>query len=72
MGLEGTRLHRSPSDSAVTGETVPPASSVDINVPVGILAIVASYLFIDESRHESEAQRLDVPGSVTSGIGLLH
>src|SRR5262245_30455905 len=42
-----------------------------INVPVGVLAIVASYLFIDESRDESEVQRLDLPGLVTSGVGLF-
>jgi EmrB/QacA subfamily drug resistance transporter len=42
-----------------------------INVPVGVLAIAASYLFIDESRDESEEQRVDVPGLVSSGVGLF-
>ncbi|MGH3465126.1 MAG: MFS transporter [Kribbellaceae bacterium] len=42
-----------------------------INVPVGVLAVVASYLFIDETRDESEEQRVDVPGLVTSGVGLF-
>src|SRR6266540_2967845 len=42
-----------------------------INVPVGVLAIGASYLFIDETRDTSEVQRLDVPGLVTSGVGLF-
>src|SRR6266540_4625870 len=42
-----------------------------INVPVGVLAIGASYLFIDESRDQSEVQRVDVPGLVTSGVGLF-
>ena len=42
-----------------------------MNIPVGILAIVASFLFIDESKDESEVQRLDLPGLVTSGIGLF-
>src|SRR5262245_27772663 len=42
-----------------------------INVPVGVLAVVASYLFIDESRDESEEQRVDVPGLVSSGVGLF-
>ena len=42
-----------------------------VNVPVGALAIVASFLFIDESRDESDVRRLDVPGLVTSGIGLF-
>jgi EmrB/QacA subfamily drug resistance transporter len=42
-----------------------------INVPVGILAIAASFLVIRESRDESEVQRLDLPGLLTSGIGLF-
>ena len=42
-----------------------------INVPVGVLAIAASYLFIDESRDQSEEQRVDVPGLVSSGVGLF-
>src|SRR6266576_1242462 len=33
-----------------------------INVPVGLLGIVAAYLFIDESRDTSREQRPDVPG----------
>jgi EmrB/QacA subfamily drug resistance transporter len=41
-----------------------------VNVPVGILGIAASYLFIDESRDETHA-RLDLPGLATSGIGLF-
>ena len=42
-----------------------------VNVPVGILGIVASYLFIDESKDTSHEQRLDLPGLLTSGIGLF-
>ncbi len=42
-----------------------------INVPVGILAIAASYLVIRESKDESEVQRLDFAGLFTSGIGLF-
>ncbi len=41
-----------------------------VNIPVGVLAIVASYLFIDESRDETHAS-LDVPGLATSAIGLF-
>jgi EmrB/QacA subfamily drug resistance transporter len=41
-----------------------------VNVPVGALAIVASYLFIDESRDETHAS-LDVPGLATSAVGLF-
>ncbi|MEP7225699.1 MAG: MFS transporter [Actinomycetota bacterium] len=41
-----------------------------INIPIGILGIVASYLFIDESRDETH-ERLDLPGLVTSAVGLF-
>jgi EmrB/QacA subfamily drug resistance transporter len=41
-----------------------------VNIPVGVLAIVASYLFIDESRDETH-ERLDVPGLATSSLGLF-
>jgi EmrB/QacA subfamily drug resistance transporter len=42
-----------------------------INVPVGILAIVVARLVIHESRDTSEEQRLDLPGLLSSGIGLF-
>jgi EmrB/QacA subfamily drug resistance transporter len=42
-----------------------------VNVPVGVVGIVASLLFIEESRDTSKAQRLDLPGLVTSGLALF-
>jgi EmrB/QacA subfamily drug resistance transporter len=42
-----------------------------INVPVGVLAVVASYLLIDETRDMSEEQRPDLPGLFASGLGLF-
>ena len=42
-----------------------------INVPIGVLAIVAARLFIRESRDPSTDQRLDMPGLLTSGIALF-
>jgi EmrB/QacA subfamily drug resistance transporter len=42
-----------------------------VNVPVGVLAVIASFLFIDESRDTSHEQRLDLPGLLTSGVGLF-
>jgi EmrB/QacA subfamily drug resistance transporter len=42
-----------------------------INVPVGVLAIVAAFAFIDESRDTSQDQRPDVPGLLTSALGLF-
>ena len=41
-----------------------------VNVPIGVLGIVASFVFIDESRDETHAS-LDVPGLVTSALGLF-
>ena len=42
-----------------------------INVPVGVLGIFAAYIFIDESRDTSHEQRPDLPGLVTSTVGLF-
>ncbi|MDP9232520.1 MAG: MFS transporter [Actinomycetota bacterium] len=42
-----------------------------INVPVGILAIVVARFVIKESRDTSAEQRLDLPGLLTSAIGLF-
>jgi EmrB/QacA subfamily drug resistance transporter len=41
-----------------------------VNVPIGVLGIAASYLFIDESRDETH-ERLDLPGLITSSLGLF-
>jgi len=42
-----------------------------VNVPVGLLGILVARWAIDESRDTSHVQRLDLPGLVTSGIGLF-
>ena len=42
-----------------------------VNVPVGIAGIIVSRLFITESRDESEEQRLDLPGLISSAVGLF-
>ena len=42
-----------------------------INVPIGVLAIVAARVVIRESRDTSADQRLDLPGLVTSGGALF-
>jgi EmrB/QacA subfamily drug resistance transporter len=41
-----------------------------VNVPVGILGIAASFVFIDESKDETHV-RLDLPGLTTSALGLF-
>ena len=42
-----------------------------INVPVGIAGIIVSRLVITESRDESKEQRLDLPGLISSAVGLF-
>ncbi len=41
-----------------------------VNIPVGVLAVVASVLFIEETRDETHV-RMDLPGLVTSALGLF-
>ena len=42
-----------------------------INIPVGVIGVLAARVFIDETRDTSREQRLDVPGLVTSAVGLF-
>jgi EmrB/QacA subfamily drug resistance transporter len=42
-----------------------------INIPIGVLGIIAARIFIDESKDTSHEQRLDLPGLLTSAIGLF-
>jgi EmrB/QacA subfamily drug resistance transporter len=42
-----------------------------LNVPIGIIAIAAGFLLIDESRDTREDRRPDVPGQLTSAVGLF-
>src|SRR5919204_5000598 len=42
-----------------------------INVPIGALGLLAIPVLVDESRDTSHEQRPDVPGLITSGIGLF-
>ncbi|HTX25646.1 MAG TPA: MFS transporter [Streptosporangiaceae bacterium] len=42
-----------------------------INVPVGVITVVVSLLYVAESRAESAIRRLDLPGLVTSAVALF-
>ncbi|MEP6976664.1 MAG: MFS transporter [Thermoleophilia bacterium] len=42
-----------------------------VNVPVGILAILVARIAIDESRDTSHEQKLDLPGLLSSAVGLF-
>ena len=42
-----------------------------VNVPIGLLAIAASFLLIDESKDTTDDQRPDLPGLLASAVGLF-
>jgi EmrB/QacA subfamily drug resistance transporter len=42
-----------------------------VNVPIGVLAVIAAIVVVPESKDTSHEQRLDLPGLLTSGVGLL-
>ncbi len=42
-----------------------------INVPIGVIAVVAAFAFIEESRDTSAEQRPDIAGLATSALGLF-
>jgi EmrB/QacA subfamily drug resistance transporter len=42
-----------------------------VNVPVGVLGLIVSRLVIKESRDTSHEQSIDLPGLLTSGLGLF-
>ncbi|MGP4028722.1 DHA2 family efflux MFS transporter permease subunit [Actinomadura sp. 3N407] len=42
-----------------------------INLPIGVIAIVAAYVLISESRDENADRRLDLGGVLLSGAGLF-
>jgi EmrB/QacA subfamily drug resistance transporter len=42
-----------------------------INVPVGVLGLLATLTLVPESRDTSADQRLDLPGLITSGLALF-
>jgi EmrB/QacA subfamily drug resistance transporter len=42
-----------------------------VTVPVGVAAVAASFLVIEESRDMSEERALDLPGQLAGGLGLF-
>src|ERR671936_547992 len=42
-----------------------------INIPVGVAGVLGALVFIDETKDMSREQRLDLPGLLSSGIGLF-
>jgi EmrB/QacA subfamily drug resistance transporter len=42
-----------------------------INIPVGVGGVLAARIFIDETRDTSRDRRLDLPGLISSAVGLF-
>jgi EmrB/QacA subfamily drug resistance transporter len=42
-----------------------------VNVPIGVLGLIAAVALVPESRDRSREQRIDVPGILTSATGLV-
>ncbi|MDX6423941.1 MAG: hypothetical protein QOI67_1412, partial [Gaiellaceae bacterium] len=70
-GVSAIALAIGPLVGGLLTEHVGWSSIFYVNVPIGAVAIVASLLLIEESKDTSERQRLDLPGLLTSGIGLF-
>ena len=70
-GVSALALAIGPLVGGLLTEHVGWSSIFYVNVPIGAIAIAASFLLIDESRDTTEGQRPDVPGLLSSGIGLF-
>jgi EmrB/QacA subfamily drug resistance transporter len=70
-GVAALALAIGPLIGGVLVEHVGWSSIFYVNVPIGLIAIVASLLLIEESRDTREGQRPDLAGQLTSGIGLF-
>jgi EmrB/QacA subfamily drug resistance transporter len=70
-GVAALALAVGPLVGGLLTEHVGWSSIFYVNVPIGIVAILASYALIDESVDVRGAERLDVPGLATSGVGMF-
>ncbi|HET6642951.1 MAG TPA: MFS transporter [Gaiellaceae bacterium] len=71
VGVSATALAIGPLVGGLLTEHAGWSSIFYVNVPIAAVAIVASFLLIDESQDTSREQRLDLPGLVSSGLGLF-
>ncbi|MGH3085185.1 MAG: DHA2 family efflux MFS transporter permease subunit, partial [Gaiellaceae bacterium] len=71
VGVSATALAIGPLVGGLLTEHAGWSSIFYVNVPIGVVAVIASFLLIDESKDTSHEQRLDLPGLVTSGLGLF-
>src|SRR3954449_6241247 len=70
-GVSGLALAIGPIVGGILTEKISWGWIFFINVPVGVLGVLAARVFIDESKDTSHEQRLDLPGLITSAIGLF-
>ena len=71
VGVSATALAIGPLVGGLLTEHAGWSSIFYVNVPIAAVAIAASFLLIDESRDRSQEQRLDLPGLLTSALGLF-
>jgi MFS family permease len=71
VGVSASALAIGPLVGGLLTEHVGWSSIFYVNVPIGAVAIAASLLLIDESKDNSDGQRPDLPGLLTSGLGLF-
>jgi EmrB/QacA subfamily drug resistance transporter len=71
VGVSATALAIGPLIGGLLTEHAGWSSIFYVNVPIGAVAVAASFLLIDESKDTSREQRLDLPGLVSSGLGLF-
>jgi EmrB/QacA subfamily drug resistance transporter len=71
VGVSASALAIGPLVGGLLTEHAGWSSIFYVNVPIGAVAIAASFLFIGESKDNSQEQRPDVPGLVASGLGLF-
>jgi EmrB/QacA subfamily drug resistance transporter len=70
-GVSALALAVGPLVGGLLTEHIGWSSIFYLNVPIGVLAIAASFLLIDESRDTTDGRRPDVPGQLTAAAGLF-
>ena len=70
-GVSALALAIGPLVGGLLAEHVGWSAIFYVNVPIGLAAIAASILLIDESKDTTEGQRPDLPGLASSALGLF-
>ena len=70
-GVSALALAIGPLVGGLLSDAVGWSSIFYINVPIGLVAIAASFVLIDGSKDTTEGQRLDLPGLLSSAVGLF-